>query len=119
MLAALLPALTYMGHWPAEMPVPGTSYYIGLSRSLRADGDAAHEHAQHCHGDSASCSDVPAAGGAGVAAVLAAGLAVIGALTLLKFASPWEALPRHNGVGGGPQPPPPRRFRAILPYATG
>ena len=61
--------LTFMGHWPATVPIPHTSYYISvpLAGSGHADEhtpENAAEHARHCHGGVASCGDAPA--GAGV-----------------------------------------------------
>lgn len=48
LLGAILPQVTYVGHW--HLP--------GLPRPAAAD----HDHADHCHGDSA-CAD---GGGAGI-----------------------------------------------------
>lgn len=71
--------LTFVGHWPAvDIPIPGTGLYArvplsGVGHGPRggdghththgspAAGDQA-QHAQHCHAESAGCSDTPLPG---------------------------------------------------------
>jgi hypothetical protein len=61
---ALLPTLTFFGHWPAELPIPGTAYYLALPGAAPASGeDDGHDHSRHCHADAGSCSDAPASAG--------------------------------------------------------
>lgn len=66
---ALVPMLTFMGHWPEDVRIPGTQQYLTVPLAGRstAESEGAHDHTKHCHGDSASCSDVPALAGAGFA----------------------------------------------------
>jgi hypothetical protein len=64
--------LTFMGHWPASLPLPGTNLYVsvplaGVEHHADHDGGSEAELAQHCHGASVSCSDVPAAAGVSLA----------------------------------------------------
>lgn len=54
--AAYLPALTFFGHWPLSVDIPGTSLYVGLPESTT---QGAHNHKDHCHADAGSCSDTP------------------------------------------------------------
>jgi hypothetical protein len=87
LLLALVPMLTFMGHWPASLPLPGTDLYVSVPLA-GAEHHAGHEdgseaeHAKHCHGASASCSDVPAAAGVSLA-MLASGPAFVIASALL------------------------------------
>lgn len=59
LLAAFLPTLTFLGHWPLRVDIPGTAIYVGLPDANRAAG---HDHHRHCHADAASCSDAPVTG---------------------------------------------------------
>lgn len=54
--AAYLPALTFFGHYPLWLDIPGTSLYVGLPAHTSPD---AHDHESHCHADASSCSDTP------------------------------------------------------------
>lgn len=71
--AAYLPALTFFGHWPLSVDIPGTSLYVGLPESTTQG--AAHNHKDHCHADAGSCSDTPVTT-AGTVALLAESLAI-------------------------------------------
>ncbi len=69
---AMLPMLTYMGHWenPAGLlPAAILGEFAPHSHESAAHphshGEQEH-HTQHCHGDVASCSDIPYAGSATV-----------------------------------------------------
>lgn len=62
--AAYLPALTFFGHWPLAVDIPGTSLYVGLPTSAPKQG---HSHEDHCHADAGSCSDAPVTSTATVA----------------------------------------------------
>ena len=70
LLVAILPALTFLGHWPALVfPVPGVEAVIAVpffghdGNSFAADSHAnEQEHEQHCHANASSCSDVPFTG---------------------------------------------------------
>ncbi len=90
---ALLPTLSYFGHWPeATFTLPGSSLVLGLPGSLahthggdrEAGGDG---HTSHCHADAASCSDAPLTA-VSAFAVLTESVALLGAagvLTLLAL----------------------------------
>lgn len=63
-----MPTLTFMGHWPATVAVPGTDLYVSIPLAGAAgDTHGAGNHESHCHGDSATCTDAPMAAGAGLA----------------------------------------------------
>ncbi|MCL6643894.1 MAG: hypothetical protein K6U88_02755 [Dehalococcoidia bacterium] len=58
LLLALLPTLTYFGHWPAiALPIPGTADVLVLP--FASGETAAGDHHQHCHADAAECSSGP------------------------------------------------------------
>ncbi|MBA4180906.1 MAG: hypothetical protein C0506_09995 [Anaerolinea sp.] len=64
LVVAYLPTLTFLGHWPLSVDIPGTSLYVGLAeRSASLD----HGHKDHCHADAGSCTDTPVATSASVA----------------------------------------------------
>lgn len=67
LLLSLVPMLTFMGHWPGSVPIPGTDQYLSIPLAGHQTHDDSHEdshaHEQHCHGNSSSCSDVPAMAG--------------------------------------------------------
>lgn len=115
LLLALLPMVTFMGHWPGSFDIPGTSYYVGkpytASHGHTHAASDADDHSSHCHGDSASCSNVPAAAGVtfgllgeAIALALAAGV-------LVMVAARSRGRLRENLVAPQPRPP---RF-ALLP----
>lgn len=79
LLVAILPALTFFGHWPTmTFHIPGAALDLTVpfvseetAHSVAGDttggptagsGSEGHEHAQHCHADAASCTDVPFTG---------------------------------------------------------
>lgn len=68
LLLAMLPSLSYMGHWPQEVSIPGTRYDLNVPFvGAPAEPHAGDSHAAHCHGDSAECSDAPFTGAATIA----------------------------------------------------
>lgn len=112
LILALLPTLTFLGHWPGQISIPGTDYYLAIPGSASApSGDtstSAHDHTRHCHADAASCSDVPAAAGVSfalmnetLALIVAGGLFV---LLALRWWVPGE------GFSPSPELEPPRAF---------
>lgn len=108
---ALLPTLTFFGHWPAELPIPGTSYYLALPGAAPASPeDAGHDHSSHCHADAASCSDVPATAGVTFAILndVVALLGVSGLLVLLALRW-WKP---GQGFTPSPELEPPRALWA-------
>jgi hypothetical protein len=102
-----MPLLTFMGHWPTSVRIPGTDSYVSvpLAGASRDSETSAHEHAQHCHGDSAECSDAPMAAGAGLALAnegIVVGLS--GGLLLVALALAWRPA-RWATVSPGAEPP--------------
>lgn len=96
LLAALLPMLTFMGHWPASLPIPGTDLYVSVpfagaeqAHSHEAEADEA-SHEQHCHAGAASCSDIPAAAGVSFGLMNQPVAFVIGGLLLLMGVRWWQ-----------------------------
>lgn len=107
LVLALLPTLTFFGHWPAEISIPGTGYYLALPGAAPAPaGDDGHDHSSHCHADASSCSDVPATAGV-TFAILNECVALFGAcglfvLLALRWWKPGE------GFTPSPELEPPR-----------
>jgi hypothetical protein len=83
LLAAYLPVLTFFGHWPLSIDIPGTSLYVGLPDSGSSHG---HDHKNHCHADAGSCSDVPLTSTATVAALAESLLLIAGDPPLIGVA---------------------------------
>ncbi len=123
LLVAILPALTFFGHWPViTLHVPGAALdltvpFVSEETAHSASGDTtggptagsssdAHEHAQHCHADAASCTDVPFTG-ASAFGLLNDTMAFLGAgaLLMLMIATAWR--PRQDAPVG-PELRPPR-----------
>ena len=116
LLLALLPTLTFFGHWPGfEIPLPGVDASIGLpfAGHTHAHGEAGagEDHGRHCHEDSAGCSDVPFTGASGflLLAEAVAGLAAAAPLLAVRLAA------AHAPAGRtvAPEPNPPRVTLAI------
>ncbi len=75
LLVALLPTVSYFGHWPAlTLPIPGTAYVLTLPFS--GEDAAPGDHAAHCHGESAGCTSGAGAGTIALA-LLAAAIALV------------------------------------------
>jgi hypothetical protein len=120
LLLALLPMLTYMGHWPSlEFPIPGTGAYWQLPFSdgwgAGHDDSAGHshshdteegDHAQHCHTNMGSCL-VATVGAIAAAAILMAVVAFIGRASRLVG---WETAAQTPPLDwlAAPLTPPPR-----------
>jgi hypothetical protein len=110
LLASLMPLLTFMGHWPASIPIPGTDAYLTVPLAGKANQGDHHDHSQHCHGGSASCTDAPAAAGISVAleneplavtfaaAVLVVALAAAWRPSFVRTLSPEHRPPRAHGA---------------------
>lgn len=110
LLIALLPMFTFFGHWEIRFDLPGTRYYFSWPTDSRGGhGDPAdqHEHAGHCHGEVASCTNS--------AATAVAAVALLGRELLIDIdATPPVALPSDAWQPSAvctvaPEPPPPRR----------
>lgn len=82
MALALLPSLLFLGHWGVSIRIPAAGVNVVLVPASQAAlgehaskpqdrgrpyGDKPDGHGRHCHGDAASCSDVPFAGAGGFA----------------------------------------------------
>ncbi len=111
LLVSLVPMLTFMGHWPSTLPIPGTDSFISVplagsgSHDEHSPGSGA-EHARHCHGGVASCGDAPAGAGVSLALVETPGTLAVAALGLIALAlASWR--PRRSFTVG-PELRPPR-----------
>ncbi len=115
LLLALLPTLTFLGHWSLHVDVPGTNLYVLLipgepSEAHTHDGaqqDSAQSHERHCHAGVASCSDIPFTG-ASPFALLNDSLAYLGAFGALTVLAVLFWRPRSSAsVGPDLRPPKP------------
>ncbi len=68
LVIALLPTLTFLGHWSFHVDIPGTNLYLlivpGEGGAASHDGHSHPDgesgaHDRHCHAGVATCSDVP------------------------------------------------------------
>lgn len=114
LLVALLPMLTYLGHWPRlgfDVPLTGGYWELPFvsgppSSHHGSEADEEPHHAQHCHADSASCLNGTAEAIA-FGALLAAFIDTLGAdgpSLILPLAS--RRLPQGRTLS--PDRPPPR-----------
>lgn len=95
LVVALLPTLTFLGHWTLQFDIPGTNLFVLVVPGETApdahthDGGTQpgdnHSHEQHCHAGVASCSDIPFTGASPFALLndSLAYLGACGALTVL------------------------------------
>ena len=94
LLLALLPILTFMGHWPAAVHIPGTESYLSIplaGAEGHDDESDHHNHSEHCQAGSAGCSDTPAAAGVTIAVGnTALAIALADGLLLLALALSWR-----------------------------
>lgn len=111
LMLALLPMLTFFGHWPTHIDIPGTGLYLTVPFAGPIQDDATeHDHAQHCHGEASGCSKTPATAGVGFA-IMNETIAALGAAALLvAVASRTRTLRAPRGVT--PELPPPRTVLA-------
>lgn len=101
---ALLPTITYFGHWPmVVIPIPGTAY--ALTIPFASEEAAPGDHAAHCHGESARCSS--GAGGSAIAlGLLAATIAIALPSGIFAAARPaGRQRPRTHDPSLEPGPP--------------
>jgi hypothetical protein len=113
LLIAFLPSLLFLGHWTIRFDIPGTDLYVGMPESahVHTEGDG-HDHAQHCHANVASCSDVPFTG-ASAFALMSESVAYLGfGGVLLALGLCWWTPSRTATVA--PEPTPPRRGAALF-----
>ncbi|PFG73166.1 hypothetical protein [Tepidiforma thermophila] len=114
LLVALLPTLTYFGHWPAvAIPLPGTAAVLALP--FASGETAAGDHHQHCHADAAECSSGPGSFALAVSLLAAAIALALPGGPLLPVRAPTTRLALQHLPA--PEPGPPRRT-ALAP-ATG
>ena len=111
LLVALLPSMTFLGHWQVELPLPNTDSHIALPRAPQAHehgspGGHEDDHSQHCHADADSCSDVPYTG-ASAFALLNDTVAMLGAAGALVALAAFAWRP-HGAAPHFPDSPPPR-----------
>lgn len=106
---AILPTITFAGHWDVQVRFPGTATTVGFAPShthaSSASGEAA-AHSDHCHVDAAGCSDQPLVSGASVAHFREslASAVVMGEVHGYFLAT----LVPPEGASVGPDLPPPR-----------
>lgn len=119
LLVAIVPSLTFLGHWPElRVDIPGTNSYLVLPggeadhASGHSHNDAGgpaeeHQHEQHCHANVASCSDIPFTG-VSAFAMLAAAVAFLAISGQLVLVSPriWQP---ERALQVDPSTPPPKR----------
>lgn len=100
LLVALLPTLTYVGHWGTLASAGATASAAQHAHEHEAD----QTHEQHCHGAVAGCAGGELSTGTGS---LPGALLVLEA-TLAEVAS-FESVERlPNGLSIAPVPPPPQ-----------
>lgn len=116
LLLAILPTLTFLGHWGLNIDIPGTDLYVtiipgetGADGHTQSHGPAGQQsHEQHCHAGVATCSDIPFTG-ASPFALLTDSLAKLGAAgALVALALLFWRPGRTASVGPELQPPRPR-----------
>ena len=111
LLVAFIPMLTFMGHWPATVSIPGTSYEVAvpLAGASHSDGHADEEssgHVNHCHGGVASCGDAPA--GAGVSLSLYQDPVAVATVSLALIAVWLAAWQPRRSIAIAPELLPPK-----------
>lgn len=129
LLLAILPTLTFMGHWPdIRIGIPGSTAWLTIP--LASEGDHHHEgtpgehganpedehhsefgteedgHGRHCHADAASCTNTPFTG-ISAFALLSESVALLGAggFATLLVHQLWEPT---SDLTPGPEFLPPR-----------
>jgi len=110
LLIAILPSLTFLGHWGLNFDIPGSGFYVVLmpapaEHEHASQGEESH-HEQHCHANAASCTDVPFMG-ASPFALLQYSVAHLGALALL-IALSWAVWRPGLSLTIGPELQPPQ-----------
>lgn len=112
MVLAVVLNVSAPDHWghipnPLDALVNGSHTHPALPAAAHESGP---EHARHCHGNAASCSDLPLTSVGGFVA-LAAMLALAGAGISFGRPLPLDATMRHSW-GAPPLHPPPRTSAA-------
>ncbi len=91
MLFAILPAVTYFGHWEIpQLGIPGTNLYIGLPETSPSTPERGHSHAadtsdhsRHGHGESGKGAS---SGATTIAAVLGEAVMFFGLMAVAAVA---------------------------------
>ena len=114
LLVALLPTLTFLGHWPAlTLAVPGTESVLaiplfghdGNSFAPASGEDDEHEHEQHCHANAASCTDVPYTGASAFALMALAVATLALAASHIRMYAALRQIPAGLALPPELQPP--------------
>lgn len=105
LFAAYLPSLSFVGHWEPHFDIPGTDYYVGLPHGAGHDHDHS-DHAQHCHANLGSCSDLPLVSTATVG--LLARSVEQGNMEGKGLLRPGDSWSPHAAIAPSPELPPPR-----------
>lgn len=103
LLFALLPMLTFAGHWPETIDIPGTNLYLAVP--FAASHAHADDHGGHCHAESAGCSDTPVPAATGFAVLNEALLALVTAGLLVAAAACTALTPESQAVEPRRRPP--------------
>jgi hypothetical protein len=106
LLAAYLPSLVFLGHWPLRVDIPGTDLYVGLPKQAAHSHTEGHGHENHCHESAASCSDAPVVSTATVGLLEETISFQTDERAILAPSSEWWA--PHQAQSIAPEPPPPR-----------
>ncbi len=108
LLIALLPMVSFVGHWPTHIDIPGTDLYVTIPFAGPVDGAEAgeHSHGGHCHEDAAGCSKTPSPAGVGFALMNESIMALGAAALLIAVAARTRGFRPDRDVL--PETPPPR-----------
>jgi hypothetical protein len=114
MLLAVAMMLAAPDHWAAFAPASSGHAHHHGAHATASHGEREH-HARHCHGDAATCSDVPLTALSGLAALAAwAAFGLAGTARPL----PLPPTPRWRSLAlRVPQPPPRCSHPARLAFA--
>lgn len=107
LLLSLLPMVSFAGHWPTHIDIPGTDFYLTLPFAGPVEESAGgHSHAEHCHEGAAGCSKTPSTAGVGFALMNESIMALGAGALLIAVAARTRRLGPDRGVL--PELPPPR-----------
>ena len=107
LLLSLMPMLSFAGHWPTHIDIPGTDFYLTVpfAGAVDAAETGEHSHGEHCHEDAAGCSKTPSTAGVGFA-LMHESIAALGAGALLIAVAARTRRLRADGVILPEIPPP-------------
>ena len=100
LIAALLPSLTYLGHWEQLAPPDAVTVHLPHHQPSESDGN----HANHCHEGAAGCAEQPVPSSADL---------LLAGIEISRFDPPTVATPPVQerapaGLQLAPLTPPPR-----------